>query len=241
MSAVADDDPRRACRPARGPSAWPASPAGFLAVWLTLPPFEVRAQGAPVALAVVGLGCGAWALQAREWRAGGWAVAVAIAAVLISIWAQGRSTSTLGEVVNSGLFAATLVVRGAARLRRHRRRLLGALGRGQHRPRGDDADGRLLRHLGRRRGAARGSSGLLVAMIAGGAARGRPRDLHHPPARRPDRDRHRDELPRPGHHRVHVHRRLRRPGHARPTCRWCPTSACRASAASPGSRACSGS
>jgi len=83
--------------------------AGFLAVWLTLPPFEVRAQGAPMALAVVGLGCGAWALQAREWRAGGWAVAVAIAGVLISVWAQGRSTTTLGEVVNSGLFAATLV------------------------------------------------------------------------------------------------------------------------------------
>ena len=47
---------------------------GFLAVWLALPPFEVRAQGAPVALAVIGLGCGAWALQGREWRAGGWAV-----------------------------------------------------------------------------------------------------------------------------------------------------------------------
>jgi ABC-type uncharacterized transport system permease subunit len=82
--------------------------AGFLAVWLALPPFEVRAQGAPVALALVGLGCGAWALQAREWRIGGWAVAVAVVAVLIAVWAQGRSTETLGNVVNSGLFASTL-------------------------------------------------------------------------------------------------------------------------------------
>jgi ABC-type uncharacterized transport system permease subunit len=82
--------------------------AGFLAVWLALPPFEVRAQGAPVALALVGLGCGAWALQAREWRVGGWAVAVAVVAVLIALWAQGRSTETLGNVVNSGLFASTL-------------------------------------------------------------------------------------------------------------------------------------
>jgi general nucleoside transport system permease protein len=81
---------------------------GFLAVWLALPPFEVRAQGAPVALAVIGLGCGAWALQAREWRAGGWAVAVAIVAVLIASWAQGRSTTTLAAIVNAGLLASTL-------------------------------------------------------------------------------------------------------------------------------------
>jgi ABC-type uncharacterized transport system permease subunit len=81
---------------------------GFLAVWLALPPFEVRAQGAPVALAVIALGCGAWALQGREWRAGGWAVGVAIAAVLISAWAQGRSTATLAAIVNAGLLASTL-------------------------------------------------------------------------------------------------------------------------------------
>jgi simple sugar transport system permease protein len=81
---------------------------GFLAMWLALPPFEVRSQGAPVALAVVALACGAWALQARDYRVGGWAIAVAVAAVLITVWAQGRSTSTLGDVVNSGLFAATL-------------------------------------------------------------------------------------------------------------------------------------
>ncbi len=54
--------------------------AGLLALWLAPPPFEVRAQGAPVALALVGVGCGAYALQAREWRIGGWAVAVAIVA-----------------------------------------------------------------------------------------------------------------------------------------------------------------
>ncbi len=82
--------------------------AGLLALWLALPPFEVRAQGAPVALALVGVGCGAYALQAREWRIGGWAVAVAIVAVLLAIWAQGRSTATLGDIVNSGLFASTL-------------------------------------------------------------------------------------------------------------------------------------
>jgi general nucleoside transport system permease protein len=81
---------------------------GFLAMWLALPPFEVRAQGGPVALAVIGLGCGAWALQGREWRIGGWAVGVSIVAVLIAIWAQGRSTDTLAAIVNAGLLASTL-------------------------------------------------------------------------------------------------------------------------------------
>jgi general nucleoside transport system permease protein len=81
---------------------------GFVAVWLALPPWEVRAQGAPVALALVGILCGARALGAREWRIGGWAVAVAVVAVLIAIWAQGRSTATLADIVNSGLFASTL-------------------------------------------------------------------------------------------------------------------------------------
>src|SRR6185312_8263360 len=81
---------------------------GFLAMWLALPPFEVRAQGAPVALAVIGLGCGAWALQGREWRIGGWAVGVSIVAVLIAVWAQGRSTDTLAAIVNAGLLASTL-------------------------------------------------------------------------------------------------------------------------------------
>jgi len=81
---------------------------GFLAMWLALPPFEVRAQGAPVALAIIGLGCGAWALQGREWRIGGWAIGIAVLAVLIAVWAQGRSTDTLVAIVNAGLLASTL-------------------------------------------------------------------------------------------------------------------------------------
>ena len=82
--------------------------AAFLALWLALPPFEVRAAGAPVALGVVAVGCGAWALANGERKLGGWAVAAAIAATLAAIWAQGRSTGTLDAVVNAGLFAAML-------------------------------------------------------------------------------------------------------------------------------------
>ncbi len=107
MSAVAETIRGRVPTGARGVGLAGVA-IGFLALWLALPPFEVRAQGAPVALALVGIGCGAYALQAREWRIGGWAVAVAIVAVLIAIWAQGRSTATLGDIVNSGLFSSTL-------------------------------------------------------------------------------------------------------------------------------------
>ena len=45
-------------------------------------------------------------------------------------------------------FASTLQYATPLALRRPRRRLLRALRRGQHRPRGHDADGRVLRHLG---------------------------------------------------------------------------------------------
>ena len=54
--------------------------------------------------------------------------------------------------------------------------------------------------------------GLLMAMVFGGAVRARPRVLLDPPARRPDRDRHRDQLPRARPDRVPVPRHLRHAG-----------------------------
>ena len=76
----------------------------------------------------------------------------------------------------------------------------------EHRPRGDDADGRVLRHLGRR------LVGLVGRRAASGdarrrAARARPRLLRDQPARRPDRVRHGDQLPRARDHGLRVHLR----------------------------------
>ena len=54
--------------------------------------------------------------------------------------------------------------------------------------------------------------GLLVAMVAGAALAARPRVLLHQPPGRPDRRRHRHQLPRARHHRVRVRGHLRRAG-----------------------------
>ena len=74
----------------------------------------------------------------------------------------------------------------AARLRRHRRHVLGAQRRREHRPRGDDADGRVLRRLRRRQGRELGRRAPRrdARRRAAGA---RARLLRDPPARRPDR------------------------------------------------------
>ena len=121
-------------------------------------------------------------------------------------------------------------LRDAADLRRDRRHVLRALGRREHRPRGDDADGRLLGDLGR------GQDRLLGQRARhrnhlGRAARARARDLRHPPARRPDRRRHGRQLPGARDHwlllraalprQQRPHRRVpdpgRQPGRARAT------------------------
>ena len=96
---------------------------------------------------------------------------------------------------------ADVRLRDAARLRRDRRDVLRAKRRREHRPRGDDADGRVLGRLGRRQGRQldRGHARRHGSWWRAGA---RLRVLRDPPPRRPDRRRHRRELPRARHHRV---------------------------------------
>ena len=101
----------------------------------------------------------------------------------------------------------------AARLRVDRRPVLRALGRREHRPRGDDAHRRVLRRLGLgrdRRVAARARHRRARRRADGAPAR----VLLDLPARGPDRRRHGDQLPRARSHELPVLQALRRPGNA---------------------------
>ena len=117
-------------------------------------------------------------------------------------------------VVWSALFAAMLRYATPLDVRGDRRHLQRALRRREHRPRGDDADGRVLRdpRCGQARLVAAGAARRARRRRADGAD---PRVRLDPPARRPDRERHGDQLPRARRHRLLLHRRLRRPGDAR--------------------------
>ena len=112
-------------------------------------------------------------------------------------------------------------LRDATHLRRARRHVLGAERRREHRPRRDDADGRVLRDLRRRQ------NRLLVPRDPDRDARrrsdgARPRLLRDPPARRPDRRRDGDQLPGARHHRLPLLPALPRRQHPRRTSRGSP-------------------
>ncbi len=117
-----------------------------------------------------------------------------------------------GRVV--GALRRDAPLRDAAHVRGDRRHLQRALRRREHRPRGDDADGRVLRdpRCGQARLVAAGAARSAGRRRADGAD---PRVRLDPSARRSDRERHGDQLPRARRHRLLLHRRLRRPGDAR--------------------------
>ena len=158
---------------------------------------------------------GAWAIGGDEKRLGWGAIVAGLVGGAGAVAATQSGTGNLEDVVAwSALIAATL--RYATPL------IFGALGghhlraqrRGERRPRGHDAHGRVLRDLRRR------PARLVVPRPAGrhgGRRRAGPRSrlLLDSAARRPDRQRHRAELPGPRSHGLRLPRPLRRSGHAR--------------------------
>ena len=119
-----------------------------------------------------------------------------------------RATSRRLRLV--GAHRRDAALRDAAGLRRRGRHVLGAQRRREHRPRGHDADGRVLRHLG-----ADKLGSWVVGLVGARSPAGRWRwstRLLDPPAGRPDRRRHGHQLPRARPHRLPVRRHLRRRG-----------------------------
>ena len=88
--------------------------------------------------------------DARSARLGWGAVAAGLIGIGLGILATRSGTGNLEPVFDAALIAQTFALRDPARLRRDRRHVLRAQRRREHRPRGDDADGRLLGRLRRR-------------------------------------------------------------------------------------------
>ena len=164
-------------------------PSALLGFWLALPPLTLRTSPWPVvARASSALACrhlgGARAASGALGLGRGRARDRRMALGLLALRVERRQPRRRLRLVGAARRDAAL--RDAAHVRGDRRDLLRAQRRREHRPRGDDADGRLLR-LPRRR------QDRLVGARAprrdgrGRRARARARVLLDPPARRPDR------------------------------------------------------
>jgi ABC-type uncharacterized transport system permease subunit len=82
---------------------------GFFALWLALPPFVVRTAPAPVAVGVVAVAAGIWALSRREYRVGGGAVVIGLVGLGVALLVMRATSSNLKDAfVWSALIAATL-------------------------------------------------------------------------------------------------------------------------------------
>jgi ABC-type uncharacterized transport system permease subunit len=82
---------------------------GLVGLELALPPLQVQAAAVPVVLGLAALACAIWALSRNERKLGIWAAVVAVVTTAFAVWIQGKSDTSTALVVNSGLFAATLV------------------------------------------------------------------------------------------------------------------------------------
>ena len=175
---------------------WAGVALGVIAFYLALPPLLVRSIVPSLIVALGGLALGVTAIRGGEKRVGWFAI---VACVAGAFGAYGAVKSGVGNLERVVVWSALL----AAALRYATPLTFAALGgvisersgRGEHRARGDDADRRLLRRLGRghHRHLARRDPDR-----AGGRRRDRPpaRDLRGQPARGPDRLGHGDQLPR---------------------------------------------
>jgi ABC-type uncharacterized transport system permease subunit len=84
---------------------------GVVAFWLVLPPETVRAVGVPIALAVVGIACGAWTVSRGYLRAGWGAVASGVIGIVGALLVTRATVPHLEAVITwSTIIGATLVL-----------------------------------------------------------------------------------------------------------------------------------
>ena len=138
-----------------------------LGVWLMLPPLgeDLRAhidavEIIPAVLGTLAVAAGIWTLARGERRWGWGAILAGVLGIVLGVAAaRGSMTPPRGRVRVVEPHRGDPQVGDAADLRRDGWALFRAQRRREHRARGDDADGRVLRGLGVGRSSATGPSG----------------------------------------------------------------------------------
>ncbi len=174
---------------------------GAFAAFLAIPPIEARTTTWPIVVGVVAAVFGIWTATRGRRHLGYGAVAAGLLGIGLGILATRSSTGNLESVFDAALiaqmfgFATPLVFGAIAGMFSERSGVVNIGLEGMM----------LMGAFWGVYGADRGGTwvvGLVVGMLAGGAARARLRVLRDPPAGRPDRRRHRGQLPRPRDHRL---------------------------------------
>ena len=81
---------------------------GLLALWLSLPPWNIDQAGAPIGVGISGALLGLYAFMRDERKLGTWAIVASVLGIASALWIQGQSDSAVQAVVTTGLVASML-------------------------------------------------------------------------------------------------------------------------------------
>jgi ABC-type uncharacterized transport system permease subunit len=81
---------------------------GLFAFWLSLPPWNVDAAGAPIGVGITGALLGLFAFMRDERKLGAWALVASILGIASALWIQGQSDAAVEAVITTGLIASML-------------------------------------------------------------------------------------------------------------------------------------
>ena len=81
---------------------------GLLALWLSLPPWNIDQAGAPIGVGISGALLGLYASMRDERKLGIWAIVASVLGIASALWLQGQSDAAVEAVVTTGLVASML-------------------------------------------------------------------------------------------------------------------------------------